>query len=345
MILQSIGAVPVDCTLLYHYTSAEGVLGIIESDNIRATHVRFLNDWREFREAFQDEYVETLADSFLLGLPEDVDEAARRIVERVLSERNIPSILAIIEASGSARETFACSFTGGGNITLQSGGDPGDRLSQWRGYAHSSQGFSLGFDRDLLKKRVERDDSQAKVDLLECIYDHDKNIPFFQEMGRAASARFNNLRLNAEAVPGWFRTNRPNPTEEYIKASYYLLKSLSSATAEFFTRAARIKHRGFREEAEWRIVFQARHDWLLPDALKFRSGQFGPTPFVEVPLDLAEPETCALRRIVVGPGTHQEHIKHWVELLLRKHGIKVRRPDINDSGVEVATSLIPYRSR
>jgi hypothetical protein len=64
---------------------------------------------------------------------------------------------------------------------------------------------------------------------------------------------------------------------------------------------------------------------------------------MEIPLDLAKPETSALRRIVVGPSPHQAENEHSVELLLRKCGIQVRRPDAND-GVEVATSYIPYRS-
>ena len=33
-------AATADCGLLYHYTSEEGLQGIIEHDNIRATHVR-----------------------------------------------------------------------------------------------------------------------------------------------------------------------------------------------------------------------------------------------------------------------------------------------------------------
>jgi hypothetical protein len=50
-----------DCSLLYHYTSEQGLLGIIGNDNIRATHIRFLNDSTEFREAFTEKYVRILA--------------------------------------------------------------------------------------------------------------------------------------------------------------------------------------------------------------------------------------------------------------------------------------------
>ena len=323
--------------LLYHHTSEEGLLGIVENDNIRATHVRFLNDYTEFRQAFKEEYVGALTDAFREGLPEDLDGTARRVVEGMLSERNRSPILGIIEGPTSTYEAFVCSFT----ALPQSGGDPGDRLSQWRGYSHGSQGFSLGFDKTLLEKQIQFDNAHAKAGILECIYEDKEKVRFFQDMGRTASARFMELTRSNKPVPSTFQTAMPNPTEEYKKGCYYFLQSLSKATAEFHTKAAQIKDSGFREECEWRIVLQGRRDALSP-VVKFRKGQFGQTPFIEIPLSLAKPEACSLRRIVVGPGPHKVDIKHSVELLLQKHGIQVRRLDIND-GVEVATSLIPFR--
>jgi hypothetical protein len=329
--------------LLYHYTSKVGLQGIIESDRIGATHVRFLNDYTEFRQAFNEVYVEALTEAFREGLPADMDSTGRRVIEGVLSKRNRRGILRIIEDSGSATDAFVCSFT-----TLpQRGPDPGDRLSQWRGYSHSGQGFSLGFDKVLLEKQIELDNPGAKAGVVECIYEDAEKLSFFQEMGRNACARFNERWLQgSEAVPPGFTTINPAPTEEYIKASFYFVKSLSEATAQFFTTAARLKHSGFREECEWRIVLQARRDALVRSRfLKFRQGQFGQTPFVEIPLGLTAADTSPLRRIVVGPGSHKEDIKRWVELLLGTRGIRVRadnRPEIRDR-VEVAISVIPYR--
>jgi len=330
-----------DHSLLYHYTSEDGLLGIIEHDNIWATHVRYLNDYTEFREAFQERFVGVLMDSFLAGLPEGLDRTARPVIEGVLSKRNVPQLLKGIESSGSTNETFVCSFVGGADSIPQSGSNPGDRLSQWRGYSHSSQGFSLGFDRVLLEKQIRIDNSRCKRSLHKCIYEDNEKSKFFQEMGRKASDHFANLTLNGGSVPEWFRTNRPDAPEEYKRLNSYFLLSLAKATADFFTAAAQIKDCGFGEECEWRIV--SHRNKLSPEIVKFRKGQFGLTPFIEVPLSLTKPEISSLRRIVVGPSAHKEDIKHSVELLLQKHGIQVRRPDTND-GVMVRTSLIPYRS-
>jgi hypothetical protein len=329
--------------MLYHYTSEEGMKGILESDRIWATHIRFLNDYTEFLQAFKDEYLAALADSFMAGLPESVDERARNVISGTLSKRNFPQLQKIIESEG--HETFVCSFAGpapGDNATLQFGGDPGDRLSQWRGYSHSSNGFSLGFDRTLLEKQIEFNNSHAKAVLLECKYDEKEIAVAFQDMGRVAADLFTELTVSAAPVLTGFLTAEPNPREEYKKAGSYFLQAFSKTTAKIFTEAARIKHRGFSEECEWRIVLQGRRDALNP-AVKFRKGQFGLTPFIEIPLGLKESKTSALQRVVVGPSAHKNEIKQSVELLLHKLGIQVKGTDSND-GVEVATSLIPYRT-
>ena len=325
--------------LLYHYTSEPGLIGIVENDNLRATHVRFLNDWTEFREAFAEDYVRQLLDSFRASLPEDLPPDAITVIDGIISRR-APEILEIISGSDSANETFVCSFT---SSLPQEAGDPGDRLSQWRGYASAGQGFSLGFDKTLLKNCVEINNPKAKASLEECIYNDAEKTAFFENMGRAAASRFNDLKQSNAQVPSTFVTVRPDASGEYKRSAYYFLDSLSRATAAFFTTAARIKHVGFQEEHEWRVIFQAKKDALAPvekggkriEIVKFRDGQFGRTPYIDIPLGLADAQTSPLRRIVVGPGRHKEDVKRFVELFLLNRGIQ---------GIEVSTSIIPYRS-
>lgn len=249
--------VTADRGLLYHYTSEEGLLGIIEHDNIRATHIRFLNDYTEFREAFQNKFVEVLLDSFRKELPNSIEPNARQVIEGVLSKRNHEAILKVIESSGSANEAFVCSFTAGTTTDPNFRSDPGDRLSQWRGYSHSLQGFSLGFDRTLLKDVVEVDDKRVRAELVECIYDDDRKVRLFQAMGNAAAKEFEELAVNNPPIPPWFQTNMPNASEQYQRVNSCFLNSLAKATVQFFTTAARIKHSGFSEEREWRIVLHA----------------------------------------------------------------------------------------
>jgi hypothetical protein len=309
--------------------------------------VRFLNDWTEFREAFTESYVRILLSSFRAGLPGDLPSDARLAIDGMVSRRAL-DILKIIVGSDSSNDTFVCSFT---SASPDESADPGDKLSQWRAYASASQGFSLGFDKALLRKRVEIDNPRARATLQECIYHDAGKRFFFEEMGRGAAVRFKELRQNNAPVPDSFVTLKPGASEEYIRSNYYFLKSLSIATANFFTAAARIKHAGFGEEREWRVIFQAAKDVLAPkekdgrriEIVKFRDGQFGRTSFIEIPLGLTVPGASPLRRIVVGPGARKEDARRLAERLLLSRGIEVSAPGTG-TGVEIAASVIPYRS-
>jgi hypothetical protein len=328
--------------LLYHYTSEAGLQGIIKSDRIWATDIRFLNDYTEFQRAFTDKYLEALIEAFRASMRKDIDRMAATVIDGLLAKRNHATILKIIEDPGAIHDTFVCSFTS----SLHDGFDPGDRLSQWRGYSHSSQGFSLGFDRELLKKQIAIDKPLVKASVVECIYeDTGPDVRFFEEMGGNAALRFNDLWVSGEAIP--YRTVNPAATEDYNKANSYFLSALSKATAEFFTNAARIKHNGFREEREWRIVVQASNEALIRKGVtKTRKGPFGETPYIEVPLDLAKPDSSPLRRVVVGPGDNKDEMKDWVRQLLEAHSLRVKRDPATDieKGVDVCISTIPYRS-
>ena len=326
--------------ILYHYTSQAGLLGILASDRIWATDIYALNDWTEFRLLFTSASMQLLANAFNSGLPDDIDaEAKKMMIDRVLAERNFPMQLEIIKADppyGERKGVFVCSFTAEGDI-----------LSQWRGYSYSSQGFSLGFDTALLKKQLEAVHTpDTPTELFECIYDEARIRERIRDLGRKAAEGYRKLKERNEIVPACFTTLR-NPSENYRKHSSYLDRSFIFATVPFFRLAAQFKHHGFQEEREWRVLCLAFWKTLLPDKVKFRGGQFGPTSYVELPLGLHSQATCSLRRIVIGPRTYAGHemsdIANSVELLLSKYGIPVKS-SATPSGVEIVISEIPYRS-
>lgn len=96
---------------LFHYTSQEGLKGIIESTNIYASHIRFLNDAAEYDYAYK----------VLLSQAEKYKEFFKCTLE-------IPP------------DIFVCSFS-----------TEGDILSQWRAYCSDSSGFSIGFRTSTLQ--------------------------------------------------------------------------------------------------------------------------------------------------------------------------------------------------
>jgi hypothetical protein len=286
--------------ILYHYTSQAGLLGILASDRIWATDIHALNDWTEFRLLFATGSMQLLVDAFNSGLPDDIDvDAKKMMIECVLAERNFPELLKIIKADpprGERKGVFVCSFTAAGDL-----------LSQWRGYSYSSQGFSLGFDTTLLKKQLEGVHTpDTSTELIECIYDEATIRERIRDLGRKAAGGCRELKDRDEIVPASFRTLR-NPSPNYRKHVYYLEKSFTFATVPFLRLAAQFKHHGFQEEREWRVLYRAFWKTLLPDTVKFRSGQFGPTSFVEIPLGLHSQATCPSGGLLLGhepmPGT------------------------------------------
>lgn len=89
-------------------------------------------------------------------------------------------------------------------------------------------------------------------------------------------------------------------------------------------QAAEIKHPGFIEEREYRLIVPGDTD--LP--VKYRRGAHGCTPYVEVPLG-----DCKPREVWVGPGANNQRIR-GLQGLLEGRGW---------AGVEVTASDIPLR--
>lgn len=105
--------------VLYHYTSAAGLKGIVESASIWASEYRFLNDSTEFT----------------YGLTE-FKKLYRRSAKQIEGADKVLGALieAYVEAIDIGYSVFIASFS------LE-----GDLLSQWRGY-NGGKGFSVGFD-------------------------------------------------------------------------------------------------------------------------------------------------------------------------------------------------------
>ncbi len=188
--------------------------------------------------------------------------------------------------------------------------------------------------------------SSTPIELVRCIYDEREACEVVSELGASASRKFAELKFRNEPLPTWYRTARPGASESYQRAGANFLMSLVDSTTRFYRLAAQVKHSGFEEEREWRVVCFGFEETLTA-RIKSRLGPFGPAPYVEIPLGLADPDNCPLRRIIIGPGGRSGEdriaLKNDVEAELRKYAIRIRSADA-PRGVEVAFSEIPYRT-
>lgn len=130
-------------TYLYHYTTATGLKGIVESQELWASDIRYLNDWAEFyhgRGAIKREIRKEI-------VRREEDPETRRIFESISALLDSPNPLA-------DNPIFVCSFSANRND-----------LSQWRAYCRDG-GYAIGFPRG----RLEALDAEHGFSLRECKY-------------------------------------------------------------------------------------------------------------------------------------------------------------------------------
>jgi Protein of unknown function (DUF2971) len=148
--------------LLFHYTSLEGLLGILESKSIWATNILYLNDVSEL--------------SYALGLlKEQIRNIQKGLGNVLMHEYLFFQILReLIEDEDfipSGRlGYYVCSFS-----------QEEDLLSQWRGYCPKGVGVSLGFKFSKL-----RECAQSYGFLIKrCIYNENKQLDQLRKLSNS----------------------------------------------------------------------------------------------------------------------------------------------------------------
>jgi len=200
---------------LFHYTSIQGLIGILTDRKIWATNISHLNDKQElfqardiFREAVQ-ELEKTIDPGPAYAIrPRDYKENPKITFLNTLN-----SLLDLAQEL----PIFVCSFS-----------EEGDQLSQWRGYSQNGYGFSVGFAYTKLEKHAER----QKFILKKCIYK------------KKQQQKVINGFIESEILPtltnlGEIRLS-PNDVMKIFEKILQLLPI--------------IKNEHFKEEKEWRLI-------------------------------------------------------------------------------------------
>jgi hypothetical protein len=127
---------PVPPPVLFHYTSMDGLLSIVETGRMRATHIRYLNDWSE---------AETMW-NLVLGRLQERKDSAKSVEEST----HLSGIIDLARARHLPSD-FVASFS-----------EEGDDLSQWRSYCSGAAGFSIGFSSEALRSQWVSDPAGGK---------------------------------------------------------------------------------------------------------------------------------------------------------------------------------------
>jgi hypothetical protein len=303
------------------------MLGILDTQQLWATHYKFLNDYSEIV-LFRERVIEFLRPHVMQEYRVLVSEC-RLANEKIAEQGGLDSVVrhdatAVVDAMYRALsgEIYIASFCGEHHEDeyINTNG----LLSQWRGYGGDG-GFALVFRsdqlEDLRKKESETFDYDG-IGMGDLVYS-DNDERFTQELSSSLA-------------------HIANYTKELF-LSMKLAKEQAPNAAQFYPAfiqcISRYKHRGFKEENEVRIVaVPARHnaEYLAlarehgktpkPEKQrKFRDVRGQPVPYIELfqaPLPI--------ERIIIGPHRDKE---------ARASALRVK---LRNTGIEVTVSEIPY---
>ena len=239
--------------LLFHYTDATGLIGIVQTQQLWATNALHLNDSSGFVDAME------------------------RLIEHTNRQMNASTVFA--QHWGELHEEWETKGKRiADNIFVVSFSTEGNQLSQWRAYCPEGNGYSLGFNLEDLayaeKYRASFEPgTHPTVFLVRCIYDAEMQNDLIRALVRYMEF-------------AWKRAK--SASKRYFALSRISRRVIATLLA--------IKHSSFSEEREWRLVCVFDEPPVF-----FRSGRFGVTPFVKIPL-CEKSAKMTLEKIWIGPN-------------------------------------------
>jgi len=208
---------PPDPPILYHYTNANGVYGILKDGCLRASAAEFSNDAAEI----------AYAQSIGRAIHDEIWRNKQRKDELPDWEHFLMS---------EAREIFKNPTEIFGPLFFVSFCEDGDLLSQWRAYARP--GYSLGFRNLSINQRPNLTSQEFQLMTCKVIYEPQPQRDEIREI-------LEDLRT---LIAPW-ETKADSTKIEWCQA---FLRAL--LIREVRTWFCRVKHKAFSEESEWRIV-------------------------------------------------------------------------------------------
>jgi hypothetical protein len=298
---------------LFHYTTAQGLIGILRTQTLFATHADFLNDSSEcrlLREVLQPQLIK-----------EFKEIAPKLVAAGIMSEAKV------VEYGDSASEEFATAIFNTmvrsiekispiyiTSFCLHGPKTPefeNGLLSQWRGYANG--GFAVEFDEKGLDQLASAEVAAFRYEgILTSAVAYDghaerADLKRFQGVVSAAlKINFADRGLDASGVLG---------DHEMI----HFLKP-------FFEAVPFLKASGFKEESEYRMVSLAyrKSAPVKPELplrnIKFRASANGSVvPYIAVFEDSGL--KLPIKSILIGPHPNQDNQETAVRLLLDQFDI------------------------
>ena len=270
--------------ILYHYTDARGLYGILTKKQIWASSYRFMSDYQEFKYGF--DLISELFPGQLpiqtLGLDFSENAAYLNFAEVLRRKKTFYDIDILFIASFSAAAE-------------------GDSLGQWRGYAGLHSGYSLGFCSNDLKS------INSEIQLIACCYDKQQQRKELKEL-------IDKYYLIAQKQ---IESDSHDSSYDPRYDSFYWFTRIATeyGVKELADLCAKFKHPAFKEEEEWRLVVGPLFN---NEDICYREGERMIIPYVKIDFCTTG---LPLKRIIVGPGPHKERNAQSLRQMLIRQGL------------------------
>ena len=283
-------------SILYHYTSQEGLLGIIKNREVWATEIFYLNDTIEYKYAI-DLTSEIIKDRQKLCSEEPpaffsptTEPRNKSIVpyfpyryDKEWIEYNMLNDFNRVMRLFEKYHVFVFSLSEKGNL-----------LSQWRGYCPHG-GYSIGFNTSAFGKLMEK----KGLRFVKCIYERNDQVKMINNI---IDNYINHIRSKSSKLSD-SNDMRVNLITEYLQRLIVI--------------APKLKSESFEEEKEWRIVSVNLKE---TDFIKFREGKSTIIPYIKISID--DSGHMPIEEVIISPTSHKQLSNNAVKFLLSCKDIK-----------------------
>jgi hypothetical protein len=309
---------------MFHYTTASGLIGILESGSLWATHANFLNDSAECRllnrlltPQIKSEFEKIVPELTARGaFVPDIMKSLGGDAMSTEAEKVTNSILRAIDRTSQIYVTSFCMHE------INSPECDHGLLSQWRGYGKG--GFAIEFDEaaldDLTKLEVKHHSYQSMMT---------RKVEYDNHADAANLSSFTGIANAALKVA--FEDAAPILATREDVAEILGSGDLTNYVGAFISVLPFLKSPRFKEENEYRIVaLPTRSRYLVEESgdarpwkeTYFRENAIGSVvPFIQLFKDTGAP--LPIKKVIVGPHRDQENQTLAATLLLEKYGFDV----------------------
>lgn len=258
---------------LYHYTSGDGLIGILQNKCLWATDINFLNDHREFELGSNliNDYFKNIVMDHLDS--HNINTGGRLSFDD-FSKKSPPELASVMPNMCHTTISFTTKF---------------DCLRHWISYCNSKTGYCIEFNKKALSQQLKDNDllisEIVDVNYIDLNKDNFQSEIDFTNVSTSMSSLTANLKEDTNTV------NTGTLQYQFIKAiSEYVLKSAS------------IKSLEWSDEAESRFIGSIKNDGLsLQERLSFREKSGVLIPYIACNIGLD-----TIDSITIGPSSNPD---------------------------------------